>query len=403
MNRNGKLARKLQLFAAEPNTITTQQFSINPREVDFVTSFGRDITALTEVLGISRPIRKENGTVLTAMKATGELQSGTVAEGDVIPLSQFKVEPVAYAPIEIQKYRKAVTIESIMKYGHAAAVAMTDEEFKVQLQDEVMGAFYNFLLTGQLTSEETTWQMAIAMSIGSVKDAFDKMHRKATGVAVFVNTLDVYEYLGGAQITTQTAFGMTYVEDFMGADIVFFSSEIPRGRVIATPTNNIVVYYVDPSDPEFAEAGLSYTTDPEVPYIGYHTEGVYHRAQSESYAIMGLTIFAEYLNAIAVTTVADAPELGTITVTPAAGSVEGTTKATLSGTAGTEGNVLKYKLGTAATPVEYGENVRNWPVFTQGADIAAASGQYLTVVEADQWYKAVGSGSAVVVLNTGTE
>ena len=74
---------KLQLFAAEPNVITTQQFTINPREVDFVTSFGRDITALTEVLGISRPIRKANGTILTAKRATGELQNGTVAEGDI--------------------------------------------------------------------------------------------------------------------------------------------------------------------------------------------------------------------------------------------------------------------------------------------------------------------------------
>ena len=75
-------------MAAIPNTITTQQFSINPREVDFVTSFGREITALTEVMGISRPIRKPNGTMLTAKKATGELQSGSVAEGDLIPLSQ---------------------------------------------------------------------------------------------------------------------------------------------------------------------------------------------------------------------------------------------------------------------------------------------------------------------------
>ena len=71
----------LQLFAAEPNTITTQQFSINPREVDFVTSFGRNITALTEVMGIARPIRKANGTQLVAKRATGELQNGSVAEG----------------------------------------------------------------------------------------------------------------------------------------------------------------------------------------------------------------------------------------------------------------------------------------------------------------------------------
>lgn len=388
-------------MAAIPNTITTQQFSINPREVDFVTSFGREITALTEVMGISRPIRKPNGTMLTAKRATGELQSGSVAEGDLIPLSQFEVEPVDFQPIELLKYRKAVTIEAIEKYGLETAVGMTDEEFKVQLQDDVLAQFYNFLLTGQLTSEEATFQMAIAMAIGRVKDAFKKMHRRAIGVAVFANTLDVYGYLGGAQITVQTAFGMDYVEDFLGADILFFSSEVPQGRVIATPVNNLNVYYVDPADSEFAQAGLSYTTDADVPYIGFHTEGVYQRAQSESYAIMGLTIFAEYLNAVAVITITDAPEMKTITVTPAEGSVEGTTKATLSGTVGTEGNVLKYKLGAAAIPVEYGENVRNWSVFTQSADIEATAGQYITVVEADQWFKAVGSGSAAVVVNDG--
>ena len=396
-NEMKKNERMLQLFAAEPNTITTQQFSINPREVDFVTSFGREITALTEVMGISRPVRKANGTTLTAMKATGELESGVVAEGDVIPLSQFEVEPVSFATIQLLKYRKAVTIESIEKYGLQAAIAMTDEEFKVQLQDEVMAQFYNFLLTGQLTSEESTFQMALAMAIGRVKDAFKKMHRQATGVAAFVNTLDVYEYLGGAQITVQNAFGMDYVENFLGADIVFFSSEIPQGRVIATPTNNIVVYYVDPGDSEFGQAGLYYTTDSQVPYIGYYTEGNYQRAQSESFAIMGLTIFAEYLNAVAVVTVSDAPELKTITVTPAAGTADGTTQATVSGNTSTN---LKYRLADAAVPVEYGQNVRNWAAFTASTDIAATTGQTITVVEYDDYYKAIGSGSATVVLKS---
>lgn len=391
----------LQIFAAEPNTITTQQFTINPREVDFVTSFGRDITALTEIMGISRPIRKANGTVLTAKRATGELQSGIVAEGDIIPLSQFEVEPVSFDPIQLQKYRKAVTIESIEKFGLETAIGMTDEEFKIQPQDEVLAPLYNFLLGGQLTSEESSFQMAVAMSIGRVKDAFKKMHRQATGVAVFANTLDVYEYLGGAQITVQTVFGMDYVENFLGADILFFSSEIPQGRVIATPVNNINIYYVDPGDSEFAQAGLSYTTDAQVPYIGFHTEGNYQRAQSESFALMGLTIFAEYLNAIAVITIDGASTLKAITVTPTEGSVAGTTKATLTNTVGTEGDVFKYQLGSAAVTVDYGQNVRNWPVFTQGTDIAATVGQVLTVVEADQYYKAVGSGNAVVALNGG--
>ncbi|MFR1698792.1 MAG: hypothetical protein ACLSU9_11010 [Anaerovoracaceae bacterium] len=386
---------KLQIFAAEENLITTHQFNINPREVDFVTSFGREITALTEVMGISRPIRKANGATLTAKKATGELQSGIVAEGDIIPLSQFEVEAVDFSTIQLQKYRKAVTIEAIEKYGLETAVGMTDEEFKVQLQDEVLAQFYNFLLTGQLTSEESNFQMAVAMSIGRVKDAFKKMHKAATSVAIFANTLDIYEYLGGAQITVQTAFGMDYVENFLGADIMFFSSEIPQGRVIATPVNNIVAYYVDPGDSEFARAGLAYTTDAQVPYIGFHTEGNYQRAQSESFALMGMTLFAEYLNAIAVTTITNATKLATITVTPSAGTSADTTKASVSGN--TTDN-LKYKLSSSALAVDYGQNVKNWPKFTVGTDIPAEEGQVITVVECDDYFKATGAGSATVVL-----
>lgn len=396
MNRNRKMA--LQLFAAEPNIIGTQQITINPREVDFVTSFGNNLTALTDVLGIVRPIEKPNGTQLVSYTASGELQSGDVAEGDVIPLSQYSVAPVSYQTITLKKYRKAVTAEAVLRYGAAAAVDRTDAEFQADLRGEVLSAFYNYLLTGQLTGEESTLQMAVAMAIGRIRDAFGRMHKDVTRTAVFVNTLDLYAYLGAAQVTVQTAFGMNYLENFLGADLVFYSSEIPQGRVIATPVDNIIAYYVNPANSELQEIGLRYTVDSVVPYLGYASDGNYIRAQGESYAIMGLTIFAEYLNAIAVITISDAPELTTITVTPAQGTTSGTFTATLSGDAGTEGNVLKYKLAAAATPVEYGENVRNWKNFTEGAEIAATTGQYVTVVEADQYYKAIGSGSAQVTV-----
>ncbi len=399
MNRIDKVVKKLQLFA-EPNVITTQQITVNPREVDFVTSFGNDLSALTEVLGIARPIRKANGTQLVGKKVTGTLESGDVPEGEEIPFSQFSVAPVSYNTISVRKYAKALTLETVIENGVETSVGMTDEEFKQQLIDVILADMYNALLTGTLTAEESTFQMAVSMSIGRVKDKFKKMHKAATGVAVFVNTLDMYSYLGGAQITVQNAFGMDYVKNYLGADIMFFSSEIPQGRVIATPVNNMNVYYVDPGDSEFAQVGLAYTVDPEVPYIGFHTEGNYRRAQSEDYAIMGIEIFFEYVDAVAVTTISDAPELKTITVTPAEGSVAGTTKATVSGNTG---NSLKYKLGSAAIPVEYGQNVRTWSNFTANADIPATSGQTITVVEFDDYYKATGSGSAAVVVNDGAD
>lgn len=396
MKRIKKLARKLQLFAAEPNVITTQQITVNPREVDFVTSFGNDLSALSEVLGIAQPIRKPNGAQLVGKTVTGTLESGEVPEGEEIPFSQFSVAPVTYDQISIRKYAKALTIETVIENGIETAVGMTDEEFKQQLIDVILADMYNALLAGTLTSEETTFQMAVAMAIGRVKDKFKKMHKNATGVAVFANTLDVYSYLGGAQITVQTAFGMDYVEKFLGADVLFFSSEIPQGRVIATPINNMKIYYVDPGDSEFAQIGLAYTADPEVPYIGFHTEGNYRRAQSEDYALMGIKIFFEYVDAVAVITVTDSPELAEITVTPSAGTAVGTTKATVSGNTGTS---LKYKLGAAAIPVEYGQSVRTWSNFTANADIPATTGQTLTVVEFDEYYKATGSGSATVTVN----
>lgn len=398
MSKIKKLVGKLQLFAAEPNVITTQQITVNPREIDFVTSFGNELSALTEVLEIAQPIRKPNGAQLVGKKATGTLESGEVAEGEEIPFSQFSVAPVSYEPISIRKYAKALTLETVIENGVETAVGMTDDEFKQQLIDVILADMYNALLAGALTSEETTWQMAVSMAIGRVKDKFKKMHKNATGVAVFANTLDVYSYLGGAQITVQNTFGMDYVENFLGADILFFSSEIPQGRVVATPVNNMKVYYVDPGDSEFTQIGLPYTTDPQVPYIGFHTEGNYRRAQSEDYALMGIKIFFEYVDAVAVITVADSTELTRITVTPSAGTAEGTTKAAVSGNTG---NNLKYKLGATAIPVVYGQNVRTWPNFTANADIPATTGQTLTVVEYDDYYKAIGSGSAAVTVKAG--
>ena len=138
MNRIRNLAKRLQLFAAEPNVITTQQITVNPREVDFVTSFGNDLSALSEVLGIAQPIRKPNGAQLVGKTVTGTLESGDVPEGEEIPFSQFSVAPVTYDQISIRKYAKALTIETVIENGIETAVGMTDEEFKQQLIDVIL-------------------------------------------------------------------------------------------------------------------------------------------------------------------------------------------------------------------------------------------------------------------------
>lgn len=313
---------------AKTNLIMTNDIQVTAREIDFVTRFERNWEHLREILGIMRPIKKTPGAVLKSKYAEGTLQNGNVGEGEEIPYSKFVVKEKPYAEMTIEKYAKAVSIEAIKDHGYENAVQMTDDEFLFQLQTDVTGRFYDYLKTGTLTSTETTFQMALAMAKGRVENKFKQMHRNVTGVVGFVNILDVYEYLGAAEITIQNQFGFQYMKDFMGFNTIFLlsDSEIPRGQVIATPVENIVLYYVDPNESDFARAGLVYTVSGETNLIGFHTQGNYHTAVSEAFAVMGLTLFAEYIDAIAVITIDETPTLGALTVNSVAGSATGDTK-----------------------------------------------------------------------------
>lgn len=392
----------LQVFAASDGMTGQAQIQVIAREIDFVTSFGKNMQALLDIMGITRMIKKENGSVLKTKKAVGTLQSGDVAEGEEIPMSQYTVEETVFDTIKIEKYRKGVSLEAIAERGYEAAVEMTDEEFKSDLQNKVLDKFYALLKTGSLVGHETTWQMAFAMAIGKVKNRFETMKRTATGVAVWVNTLDVYKYVGAADITLQTAFGMQYVKNFLGADIVFVSSQIPENTVIATPLNNLIAYYVDPADSEFAKSGLSYTTDSATGFIGFHIQGNYERAISDMFAVMGVRMFVEYLDAIAYIAVgsSDTQTLSALTVSSVAGNESGKTRLTVEPQLSSINNVLKYKIASAATSVTYGMDVKTWTKWDGVSEITATDGQHITVVECDQNYKAVRSGDIVAVVKS---
>lgn len=390
-------------MAAKENLTKTSDIQSTARVIDFVTRFARNWEHLREILGIMRPIRKEPGAILKSKTASVTLHSGNVGEGEEIPYSKATVIETPYEEMTVEKYAKAVSIEAIKTYGYDVAVGMTDDAFLYELQDNVTRRFYAYLNTGKLASSETTWQRALAMAKGLVINKFKQIHRTVTNVVGFANVLDLYDYLGDANITVQTAFGFQYVQNFMGFSTVFLLSdeEIPRGRVIATPVENIVLYYVDPSTSDFARAGLVYTTDGETNLIGFHVEGNYHTAVSESFAIMGMTLFAEYLDGIAVIDVDSTPTLGTLTVQSAAGTDSGDTKLTVTPAKETATNVYKYKTDPSTAPVvTYGQSVRNWTTWDGVSDITATTGHKITVVEADSTYKAQNAGNATVASKT---
>jgi hypothetical protein len=98
---------------------------------------------------------------------------------------------------------------------------------------------------------------------------------------------------------------MNYIENFLGFKKLFLCSDnqVGRGVIIATPVENIINYHVSPDDSDYAKAGLTYTTDGVTNLIGFHTQGNYGTAVSEAFALMGITVMAEYIDGVAVVSI----------------------------------------------------------------------------------------------------
>lgn len=285
-------------MAAETNLIKKDNLA-RVREIDFTLMFSESLRKLTEALGVTRKIPKQAGAVLKTYKAKGTLQSGTVTEGDTIPLSKYETEAVPYEEIALKKWRKATSAEAIIERGYDQAVTMTTERMLKDVQKSVRSNFFTFLGTGTGTASGTGLQAALAQTWGQLQKLFEDDEVEAV---YFLNPLDVADYLATAQISTQTAFGMSYVEDFLGLGTVFFNSSVPKGKIYATAKDNIVLYYIPVTGCDLNEV-FQFTSD-ETGYIGIHEEPNYTNMTAQDTVICGITLLAERLDGVVQGTIA---------------------------------------------------------------------------------------------------
>lgn len=263
------------------------------REVDFVYMFGETLAKLIEALGITRKIAKQAGTVLKHYKAVGTLENGQVPEGQLIPLSHYRTEPVDFEEIKLEKWRKATTAEAIMDKGYDQAVLMTNTEMKKDIQKDIRKKFFASLEKGTGTASGPKLQPALANAWGKLQVLFED---DAIDAVYFLNPEDVAEYLGDAQITTQTAFGMTYVVSFLGLGTIIMNGSVPKGKFYATAKNNLILYYINAAESELAMV-FDLTMD-ELGLIGMHEEPDYKTMTAEMVATSGITLFAERIDGV---------------------------------------------------------------------------------------------------------
>ena len=275
-------------MAAETNLIKNNDLA-RVRQIDFVSQFGYNTKKLMELLGVMRLIPKQAGTMLKRHSVTGTLESGDVAEGDIIPLSKYTTVETPIGEIGLKKWRKATSAEAILDKGYDQAVDETSDKMLQDIQGNIRtGIVGSLTIEGQPTASGANTQAALADAWGKLAVIFEN---DAVETVYFLNPMDVASYLATAQITVQQAFGFSYVENFLSLGTVILNSGIAAGTFKATAKQNMVGYYVPANEDDLAKA-FDFVSD-ETGLIAVHEYADYDRLTADSTFLSGIRIFAD--------------------------------------------------------------------------------------------------------------
>ena len=263
---------------------------LNPAiSIDVASNFTKNIKELQKLLGICELRSCVNGSTIKTYKTTvGELtkQGG---EGEVIGLTKVTRAVADTIEIVLEAYRAQVTAQAIQKVGADIAINEKDSEIVRKIQSKIKGDFIAGLKKGTGESKKgTTLQATLATAWGNVNKYF--VDYDATPI-YFVSTEDVADYLGTAQVSTQTLFGMTYIENFLGLGDVVITPSLNKGEVIATAKENLRGAFVPATSGDVATA-FSLMGD-ETGLIGITHNTNTDNATIDTLFLSGIVFYAE--------------------------------------------------------------------------------------------------------------
>lgn len=252
-----------------PNGVTKQLGGVDNKviinSIDFVKQFESNVNRLREALGIMRmqPLTKGNTVNIwgdkviepTSTAGTDDGAGGVVNPAVDIPLTEVQRNLDRTVELKWHKYRKVVPWETIQQFGYDQAVLQTDRTMMLQIQNDIRkDLFTNLTNLSNATTANVTGnlQTALGAAYGNVMNAFDG---NVDQIVMFANPQDAGDYLGSAVIQNgqSVGFGLTLVEDFMGARLLLNNS-IPKGQYVATATNNLNLAYMPANDAELMQA-----------------------------------------------------------------------------------------------------------------------------------------------------
>lgn len=268
------------------------------QSIDFTEQFTGSISTLLQALNVTRMQPMAVGSQIKIYKSEVTKTDGNVAEGEVIPLSKVTRKLADTKELAYKKYRKQTTAEAIQSAGFNAAVNDTDSKLLRSIQGDIKKDFFDFVQTGTTKTSGDTFQKAIAQALGQLAIKWEDDDVQSV---LFANPLDFYTYLGDSNITTQTAFGLTYIQNYLGFNTIILTGAVKQGTIAATASQNLNYAYAALNGN--LNQAFNLTTD-ETGLIGVVHNSVTENASYETMALTSGVLFPERLDGIVVATIA---------------------------------------------------------------------------------------------------
>lgn len=290
---------------AETNLTTSAD--LVAQSIDFTEQFTQGIQTLLNALGVVRMHPMTAGSQIKIYKSEVTKADGTVGEGEVIPLSKVTRKLADTLTLAFKKYRKQTSIEAIQSAGGVTpAIVDTDNKLLREVQKDVKKDLFDYITktnASKTTASGTDFQKAMAAALGQLAVKWEDYD---TQTVAFANPLDLYDWLGNQKIDVQNAFGLQYIQNFLGFNTIILTSAVKQGTIAATVADNINYFYA----PISSVGQLFNMTSDETGLIGVTHDAVNNNLTYETVVTMASVLTTERLDGIVLSTISAPTDSG---------------------------------------------------------------------------------------------
>ena len=263
---------------------------------DFTTRIADNIQTLQTILGITNMTPMAAGTLIKIYKWKSITLAQQVAEGEVIPLTKAERELAKTIELTLGKHRRQTTAEAIQRVGRARAINEADEKLVSQIRKDIKSSFFTAISTGNGLGDAgnaANLQGALAKVWGKLQKYYED--NDVTPV-YFVSSDDVADYLGTANITVQTAFGFSYIENFLGLGLTIVNPNLTKGEVLGTARENLNGAYVPGTGGDLAQS-FALTAD-STGLVGMTHQANTNNASIDTLLFCSVVFYPEFLDGV---------------------------------------------------------------------------------------------------------